>query len=1166
MHHSDFVHLHLHTEFSLLDGALRLKDLFQRAEKYRMPAIAMTDHGNMFGTVDFYQKAKEHGIKPIIGCEVYIAPKSRFEKSAIRGISDASYHLILLAKNSTGYKNLSKLVTKAYFEGFYYKPRIDKDLLAEHSEGLLALSSCLKGEVSRLIFNDKMEEAISAATFYKEIMGKDNYYLEIQDQKIEGQKEITTGIIEIGKKLSIPLVATNDCHYLDQKDARAHEILLCIQTGKTLLDEKRMKFSNDQFYFKSSEEMKNLFRELPEAISNTIKIAEHCNFDMEFGKNYLPHYDVPADSTLDSFLDELSFRGLQKRLQKNQLLLSQEKKDRQENNGTLAIYKERLNEELRMIKKMNFSGYFLIVWDFIDYAKKHSIPVGPGRGSAAGSLVAYTLGITDIDPIEYGLLFERFLNPERISMPDIDIDFCMDRRGQVIDYVTNLYGKDNVSQIITFGSMNARGVIRDVGRVFDIPYSEVDKIAKLIPNRLNITLKDAIEEEPKLKEFQVKDDRIKEMIDVALTLEGLPRHASTHAAGVVISPKPLTEFLPIYKGTNNEIVAQFTMGNIEKLGLLKMDFLGLKTLTVIDLTLIKIKQIKRKDFDLSSIPLNDEKTYRLLCEAKTSGIFQLESRGMRDLLRKMKPSTFEDIIALLALFRPGPLNSGMVDDYIKRKHGTIPEKYDIPSLRDILHETHGVILYQEQVMKLASVLAGFSLGSADLLRRAMGKKKLEVMTELREKFISGAIKNKIPQKKAEKIFGLMEHFAGYGFNKSHSAAYAMIAYRTAYLKTHYPVEYLASLLTCDMDNTDKIIIYINECREMGIQILPPDINESFKDFTVAKNSIRFGLAAVKNVGQSAVEAILATRAKEGKFSSLHEFCQRVDQRTVNKRVVESLIKCGAFDFIGSKRWELMDDLAGVMESAQRMQKDKEHGQIGLFGFEELYNSGVKSCGRKIEISPWKENELLVYEKETLGFYITGHPLTKHKKLLDIFTNCNSQNVTEVSNGRQLSIGGIAIKIKTQATRKGKLMAYLTLEDLTGFVEIVVFPDVLKASEPFLKIDHLILIKGHIDSSNETTKIIAKEILPLTKAGEKWTGKVHINIQTAGLEKDFLEKLKSILEAHHGKNEIFIHLISPDGQTVSLKTASQLRVKPDDELISEVENLLGKDSIYLDLGK
>lgn len=1164
MHHSDFVHLHLHTQFSLLDGAIRFDPLFKKLKKYHMPAVAITDHGNMFGAVDFYQKAKEYGIKPIIGCEVYIAPKSRFEKSLVKGIPDASYHLILLVTNSKGYKNLVKLVSKAYFEGFYYKPRIDKELLMQHSEGLLVLSSCLKGEISRLIFLGKMEEAIDAAAFYKEVMGKGNYYLEIQDQGIEIQKEVTKGLVEIGKTLSIPLVATNDCHYLEAKDAKAHEILLCIQTGKTLLDEKRMKFSSDQFFVKSPEEMKDLFKELPEAISSTIKIAEHCNFDMAFGKIHLPEYVVPQDSTLDNFLGGLSKHGLEKRLMKNQLALVHKEMPPEEVNNTVSIYKDRLDEELQVITKMNFSGYFLIVWDFIDFAKKHNIPVGPGRGSAAGSLVAYCLGITDIDPIKYGLIFERFLNPERISMPDIDIDFCMDKRDQVIDYVTDKYGKDNVSQIITFGSMNAKGVVRDVGRVFDMPYNEVDKIAKLIPNRLNITLKDAIEEEPKLKELQVKDDNVRKMLDISLTLEGLPRHASTHAAGVVISPKPLTEFLPLYKGNKDEVITQFAMGNVEKLGLLKMDFLGLKTLTVIDLTLKKIKEIRGEEIDLSSIPLNDEKTFSLLCEAKTMGVFQLESRGMRDLLRKMKPTTFEDIIALLALYRPGPLNSGMVDDYIKRKHGTMPENYSLPQLKEILHETHGVILYQEQVMKLASVLSGFSLGAADLLRRAMGKKKQEEMAELREKFVTGAVKNKVPEKEAQKIFGLMENFAKYGFNKSHSAAYALIAIHTAYLKAHFPVEFMTSLLTCDMDNTNKVILYIAECRDIGIPILPPDVNESFKDFTVVHKKIRFGLAAVKNVGQSAIEAILTARGKHGQFASLQELCQEVDQRTVNKRVVESLIKCGAFDSFDKKRWEIMDSLSGVMESAQLIQKDRETGQTGLFGFEELFGSERKNKNKNGGITPWQESEILAYEKEALGFYITGHPLDKHKKILERFTNCNSQNITEINNGRSISIGGIAAKVRLQTTKKGKIMAFITLEDLMGFVEIIVFPDVFKNAESLIKIDYPLLVKGHIDTSNETSKIIAKEIFPLSKVVENWTGRVHVNLQTAGLEKDFLEKLKSILVAHRGKNEILLHLTSPDGKTISMNTGVQYKISPDEGLVSAIEGLLGNDSVCFEL--
>ncbi|MBI3599482.1 MAG: DNA polymerase III subunit alpha, partial [Nitrospinae bacterium] len=900
MQHSDFVHLHLHTQYSLLDGAIRLEPLFKKAGEYKMPSLAITDHGNMFGAVDFYQTAKKYGIKPIIGCEVYVAPTSRLEKSSQEGISDSSYHLILLAKNITGYKNLVSLVSAGYLEGFYYRPRIDKELLSKHTEGLIALSSCMKGEIQRLLHKGQKDNAYKAASFYKDIMGERRFYLEIQDQNIPDQKDINRDMLDMAKKLSIPLAATNDCHYMDEKDAEAHEVLLCIQTGKTTDDPKRMRFTTNQFYFKSPQEMKLLFKEAPEAISNTVEIAERCNLDMRFDQIHLPHYDVPSDTTLDGYLRDMAIHGLEKRLKKSEELGVKSEELRK-------VYFDRLESELKMIKAMGYSGYFLIVWDFIDYARRKGIPVGPGRGSAAGSLVAYALRITDLDPIKYGLLFERFLNPERISMPDIDIDFCMERRDEVIDYVTEKYG--NVAQIITFGSMNAKAVIRDVGRAMAMPYSEADRIAKLIPNRLNITLDDAIKEEPRFKEMEKKDERVKRLLDIARILEGLPRHASTHAAGVVISPAPLTEFMPLYKANKGEITTQYPMEDIEKLGLLKMDFLGLRTLTVIRKTEELIRKRYESGFSIENIPLNDKDTYKLLSDARTFGVFQLESSGLRDILRKLKPEVFEDVIALVALYRPGPLGSGMVDDFIKRKHGTVPIKNIVPQLDDILKETYGVILYQEQVMRIAGVLGGFSMGAADTLRRAMSKKKPEEMAQQREKFVKGAVANGIPQDKADKIFDLMEHFAGYGFNKSHSAAYALVAYQTAYLKSHYPLEFMSSLLSSEMGNTDKVIQYIAECKDMGIQALPPDINESFSDFTVVyeenvevgmkksgvgsresnpnpeprtlplhKGGIRFGLAAVKNVGGSAVEAILKVREIKGSFNSLMDFCESVDLR------------------------------------------------------------------------------------------------------------------------------------------------------------------------------------------------------------------------------------------------------------------------------------------------
>ncbi|MBI5183260.1 MAG: DNA polymerase III subunit alpha [Nitrospinae bacterium] len=1145
MQHSDFVHLHLHTQYSLLDGALRFDPLFQRADKYKMPALAITDHGNMFGVIEFYQKAKTYGIKPIIGCEVYVAPGSRFERSGVEGISDASYHLTLMAKDNTGYKNLIKLVTIGYLEGFYYHPRIDKDILSKYSEGLIALGGCMKGEISQLLLKEDEEGAFKATTVFRDIMGNDRFYIEIQDQGLKEQEKINKGLIRLSQRLSIPLVATNDCHYLDKNDARAHEVLLCIQTGKTMNDPKRMRFSSDQFYLRSPEEMKHLFKDIPEAINNSIQISERCNIDLRFNQIFLPHYNVPDEDSLDSFMERLASEGLERRLKVK--MVSEEEK---------GIYHKRLEEELEVIKKMRYSGYFLIVWDFIDYARKREIPVGPGRGSAAGSLVSYALRITDLDPIRYGLLFERFLNPERVSLPDIDIDFCMEKRDEVIAYVTKKYGKENVSQIITFGSMMAKGVVRDVGRVLDIPYSEVDRIAKLIPNRLNITLKEAIKEEPRLKEMMDKDEKIRFLLDTAITLEGLPRHASTHAAGVVISPRPLTEFLPLYRGAQGEIITQYPMKDIESLGLLKMDFLGLRTLTVIRNTIKMIKESRGIDILIEEIPLDDRRTYQLLSDGETMGVFQLESRGMRDLLKKMKPNVFEDIIALLALYRPGPLNSGMVDDFIKRRHGIVPVKYDLPQIEGILKETHGVILYQEQVMKIASDLAGFSMGMADILRRAMGKKKPEEMATQRERFIDGTAQNKISRNKAEKIFDLMEHFAGYGFNKSHSAAYALVAYQTAYLKAYYPLEFIASLLTSDMDNTNKVISYINECRDMGIKVLPPDVNESFKDFTVIGEAIRFGLAAIKNVGEGAIDAILKVRKRLNRFSSLNNLCENVDLRIVNRRVIENLIKCGAFDSIGQRRDYLMGILESTLEIAQRTQRDREMGQISLFSPSESAPNNIAHQGEE-----WSEKDLLRYEKEALGFYITGHPLVPFKKELKRLANVTTQEISEVKNGKKISIGGIITNVRPQITRKGDQMAYITLEDLQGSVEMILFPDEYKRYISFLESEDPLLIKGDTKIEDEEIRIIAKEIIPLGEISGRLSTSVHINLHTTGLKRDLLISLKDILEKNRGESNVYLHLMFPDRSEVSISADSKIRVNLSDSMITQIEGLIGNDTVY-----
>ena len=925
MQHANFVHLHLHTQYSLLDGAIRPSALIDRALEFNMPAVAVTDHGNVFGALEFYNLARKKGIKPIIGCEVYVAAGSRHDRTPpVRGGAGA-YHLILLVKNQKGYRNLCRLLTLAYTEGFYYRPRVDKELLAEHNEGLIALSACLHGEVSHNLSGGRVREAEEAARLYRDIFRDRRFFLELQHNGMEEQEKVNQGLLEVSRNCDVPVVATNDCHYLRKEDSKYHDILICIQTGKTVADTNRLKFATDEFYFKSPEEMAAAFSDVPEAVANTIEIAERCNLEFDLGEHHLPEFPVPPGRTLESMLEEKAKAGLEARLK------AMDGGDGQDGEGGVKWrYYERLVKELKVIEGMGFAGYFLIVTDFIEYARSQGIPVGPGRGSAAGSLVAWSLGITNLDPIRYNLLFERFLNPDRISLPDIDIDFCFERRDEVIKYVTEKYGADNVTQIITFGQMKARAVIRDVGRVLDMPYGEVDRIAKLVPPTLNITLKEALAGEPKLKKLVDEDPRVAELMDAAIALEGLPRHASTHAAGVVISNLPLVEYLPLYKGTKDEVVTtQFSMKDVERIGLVKFDFLGLKTLTVIDKALKHIKASRGDELDIDSIPLDDDETYALVASGCSNGIFQLESSGMKELLRKLKPTCFEDLIAAVALYRPGPLQSGMVDDFIKRKHGRVPVVYDLDEVKPILETTYGVMVYQEQVMEIARVLAGYTPGDADVLRKAMGKKIPEEMLKQRARFLDGAKKNKLPRAKAEKIFDLMAKFAGYGFNKSHSAAYALIAYQTAYLKAHYPVEFMAALLSSDMDNTDQVVKYINECRDMNIAVEPPDINGSAREFTVSGPVIRFGLGAVKNVGASAIEEILNLR-EEGPFASLVDFLVRVDGRKVNRKVTESLIKSGAFDFTGKPRALLFASLEPAMEAAATVQRDRDSGQHSIF--------------------------------------------------------------------------------------------------------------------------------------------------------------------------------------------------------------------------------------------
>src|SRR5215212_8577718 len=916
-----FVHLHLHTEYSLLDGASRPEDLAKRVAKQGMPACAITDHGNMFGAVEFYNAMKKEGVKPIIGCEMYVAYGSRFDKTSVedqQADAGANNHLIVLAQNDTGYKNLVKLVSAGYTEGFYYKPRIDKDLLREHREGLIVLSSCLKGEVSQSLAGGNWQKAKDAALTYRDILGPENFFLEIQDHGIPDQQKIVPMMARLGEEVGLQLVGTNDSHYLDKSDAFAHEVLLCIGTGKTLGDEKRMKFYSDDFYVKGADEMRRVFAQYPEAADNTMRIAERINLSLDSHGLHLPKFPVPKEYDAATYFEHVTREGLKRRL------AVPRKREPQE-------YWDRLEREIDIIKGMDFPGYFLVVWDFIKYAKDNGIPVGPGRGSAAGSLVAYSLGITDVDPLEYDLLFERFLNPERISMPDIDLDFCMNRRGEVIDYVRHQYGEENVAQIITFGTMAAKSVVRDVGRVLGHQYGFVDKISKMIPGGPGVTLTDAKKDSPQLADAIKNDEEVKKIIEIGEKLEGLSRHAGMHAAGVVITPEPVTNYVPLYRTNRDEIVTQFDMRVVEKMGLLKMDFLGLRTLTVIDDAIKSAKSVEGADISIESIPLDDPDVFRLFQEGRTKGVFQFESGGMVDLLRKARPTRLDDLAALNALYRPGALDVGMVDEYVKRKNGTSKPKYLVPAMKELLEETYGVIAYQEQVMQIAQRVAGYTLGQADLLRKAMGKKDAALMAAEREKFVGGAVANGYEKKKANEIFDYIEPFARYGFNKSHSVAYALVAYQTAWLKVHYPRHFMAALMSSEMDRTEAVVKFIGEAKSMGIDVLPPDVNESNMFFTVVGPNIRFGLGAVKGVGESAIESVLEARQRVGRFTSLHTFCEEVDLRACNKKVLEALIKSGSFDFLKSTRRALFEKLESTADSAQRAKEEKERGQNSLFG-------------------------------------------------------------------------------------------------------------------------------------------------------------------------------------------------------------------------------------------
>ena len=1156
---SQFVHLHLHTDYSMLDGACDVEKLVQCVKELGMPAVAMTDHGNIFGAVNFVNAAHKVGVKPIVGCELYICKKPDHNIERTPPDGDTYNHLLVLAENEEGYRNLIKITSEASLHGFYYKPRVSKKFLAEHSRGLIGLSGCLKGEVAERLMEGNYEAASEAAGSYRDIFGKENFYLEIQDQGLEMEHRIHPDLFRLEKDLGLPLVATNDSHYLCENDAHAQDVMICIQTGKSIQDTNRMKFDGTQFYVKSHEEMTRVFKDAPDVLSRTLAIAERCNMRLEKISNPFPHFDVPPGFTLDTYFEHVTREGFARRLE---LLRELELAGRLKH--SIAEYEQRLARELAIIQQMNFSGYFLIVWDFIRYAKEHNIPVGPGRGSAAGSLVSHSLGITDLDPLQHELLFERFLNPERVSMPDIDIDFCMNRRGEVIDYVTRKYGRDNVAQIITFGSMAARAAIKDVGRAMDMPYSDVDRIAKMVPNQLNIKLEQAVHDSPQLQEAYEKDSQIRQLIDTAKKLEGLVRNAGVHAAGVVIAPRPLTDLVPLHKTKNDEIVTAFDMLAIEKLGLLKMDFLGLTTLTILDDTLKLIAQTRGEKIKLEGIALEDKETYeKVFHKGLTSGVFQFESHGMRDVLRRYQPNSIEDLTALNALYRPGPIQGGMIDDFIDRKHGRKKIEYELPELKEILEETLGVIVYQEQVMQIANRMAGYSLGEADLLRRAMGKKKPEEMAKQRERFVEGAVQRGFPQKKIEKIFDLMAQFAGYGFNKSHSAAYALLAYHTAYLKTHYPMEFMAALLTSVTGNTDDVVKYINECRETGIGVEPPDINVSDANFTPHGKAIRFGLAAVRNVGHNAIDSIIAGRTELGRYRSLFEFCEKVDLRLLNKRVLESLIKSGAMDSLG-RRAQLMTVIDRAIERAQKVQRDVESGQHGLFGVfqeEETQNRNDQLPN----VPDWDEHTRLAAEKEILGFFITGHPLGRYLDKLTDFHALSTEEMAGMksSTGKdEICAGGIITTVRVVKSKRGDFYAQGTLEDMSGSIEMLVFPEAYKRLQDKVRLEVPVLIRGGVRiEEGANPKLTVSEITPLEEAKPPLPRSLRIRIPLESATESTVDALHTLFTERKGEAKVLFD-VERQGDFMVVMEAAGYNVQPDHTFIARVEQLCGRGSVRI----
>ncbi|NOZ87371.1 MAG: DNA polymerase III subunit alpha [Deltaproteobacteria bacterium] len=1137
---SDFVHLHLHSQYSLLDGAILLDKLFPRLKELGMDTVALTDHGVMYGALDFYQKAKKAGIKPIIGVEAYLSVHGHKDRTH-RG----NNHLVLLARTHQGYKNLCRLMTIANLDGFFYHARIDKDLLKQYGDGLIGMSACLQGEVAQYLLAGRYEAAKKAAMEYSSIFGEDGFYLEVQQNGLPEQETVNKGMLELARETGLPLVATNDCHYLYPGGAKAHDILLCISTKKTLQDKDRLTTESDQFYLKSPQEMISQFEGFPHAVENTLKIAESCNVEIPLGKVFLPKYDVPNEYSLESFLEERAREGFEKRLGRL-------------NQNDREVYRKRLEEELEVITKMGFAGYFLIVWDFIKYAKEHGVPVGPGRGSGAGSLVAYCMGITDIDPLKYGLLFERFLNPERVNMPDFDIDFCMNRRDEVIKYVKQKYGENNVAGIVTFNSLKARGCIRDVGRVMGMPYGEVDKLAKLVPEGPKVTISSALETEPRLKEKMRKDPRVRDLFQTAVSLEGLNRNSGMHAAGIVIGDKPLWEYCPLAK-QDREVVTQYAKEDVEKVGLVKFDFLGLKTLTVIAEAerLINMSLPGNEKFSINDIPLDDKRVYDLISSGDTTGVFQLESSGFKDLMQRLKPDRFEDIIAAVALYRPGPLQSGMVNDFVDRKHGRAEVKYPHPMLEDILSETYGTIVYQEQVMQIARTMSGYTLGGADMLRRAMGKKKMKVMTQQRETFIKGALERNVDKKKAGEIFDLLEKFAEYGFNKSHSAAYALLSYQTAYLKTHYPLEFLAALFTCDMDNTDKVTRYMANARENGNPVHPPHVNESEYNFGVRNNAVIFGLGAIKGVGGGPVEALLEARREGGAFTDIFDLTERCESRKVPKKAIECLIKAGALDGLGPNRACMMTSLDSAIESGQVKQREILWGQGNLFGGG---NDGDIHLERKFpDVEEWSDKLKLANEKEVLGFYLSGHPLKGLENEIKMYTTHNCSKALEETSRATVRIGGIVENYRERPAKNGLgRNAFFFLEDLTGRIEVLVFSNVYVQYGKVLESDDPLVVTGRIllegSSENPIRKIRAEKLESLEQARKEKVSGVEFVLPAEKARTEQLVKLRDLLKTYNGKLSTFVRMRESGSWEILFKLPEEFRVDPVEALLSAADRI------------